>query len=69
MKNSDWVIAFSTTQAYQAYIIKDLLEDHDIDAVVIDKQDSFYIMIGEIEVVVKADDVIRAKHLIKKANF
>lgn len=69
MESSDWNIAFSTTQAYQAYIIKDILEDNDMEVVIVDKQDSFYKMIGQIEVYVKAENIMKAKHLIKKADF
>mgnify|MGYP006283655043 FL=1 len=69
MAANDWQMVFSTGQAYQAYIIKDLLKDHEIEAVVIDKQDSFYVTVGEIEVYVEPENVIKAKHLIKKADF
>ncbi|PLX23520.1 MAG: hypothetical protein C0599_04290 [Salinivirgaceae bacterium] len=69
MADKDWHIVFSTTQSYQAYIIQDLLKDHDIEAVVIDKQDSFYVTLGEIEVYVEPENVIKAKHLVKKADF
>lgn len=69
MTSSNWSMVFSTPQAYQASIIKDILEDNDIEVVVVDKQDSFYVTIGEIEVHVKAENIIRAKHLIEKANF
>lgn len=68
-KEKDWQCVFTTTQTYQAYIIRDLLKDHDIEAVVVDKQDSFYVTVGEIEVYVEAENVIKAKHLVKKADF
>lgn len=69
MTSTDWNIVFTTTQAYQASIVKDFLEDNDMDVVVVNKQDSFYVTIGEIEVYVKAENIIRAKHLIKEAGF
>ncbi len=69
MADKDWQVIFTTTQAYQAYIIQDVLKDHDIEAVVIDKQDSFYVTVGEIEVYVEPENVIKAKHLVKKADF
>jgi hypothetical protein len=69
MADKDWQIVYSTTQSYQAYIIKDILKDHEIEAVVVDKQDSFYVTLGEIEVYVEPENVIKAKHLIKKADF
>lgn len=69
MAVNDWQVVFSTGQAYQAYIVKDILKDHEIEAVVVDKQDSFYVTVGEIEVYVEPGNVIKAKHLIKKADF
>jgi len=47
-----------------AEMAKAILEDNDIEVIVMNKQDSFY-LIGDIEVYVKPEDVIRAKFLIK----
>jgi hypothetical protein len=60
----DWVLVFSTAKLYLAEMAKSVLEDNDIHVVIINKQDSFY-LIGDIEVYVKPDDIIRAKFLIK----
>ncbi len=60
----DWALIFSTAKLYIAEMVKNVLEDNDIQAVIINKQDSFYLF-GDIEVYVKPDDVIRAKFLIK----
>ena len=60
----DWALIFSTAKLYLAEMAKSVLEDNNIPAVIINKQDSFY-LIGDIEVYVKPDDVIRAKFLIK----
>jgi len=60
----DWALIFSTAKLYLAEMAKNVLEDNDIQAVIINKQDSFYLF-GDIEVYVKPDDVIRAKFLIK----
>ena len=62
----DWVTVFTTNQAYLAEMIKDVLADNDIKAVIINKQDSVYVTIGDIEIYVKAENVIRAKFLINK---
>lgn len=63
--DNNWKIIYSTSALYQAEMVKDILEDNDIQAVLLNKQDSFY-HFGDIEVYVKPDDVIRAKFLIKK---
>lgn len=62
----DWVNIFTTNQAYLAQIIKDVLADNDMQAVIINKQDSAYVTIGDIDIYVKAENVIKAKFLINK---
>ena len=62
----DWINIFTTNQAYLAEMIKDVLADNDVQAVIMNKQDSAYITIGDIEIYVKAENVIRAKFLINK---
>lgn len=59
-----WESIYSCGKEYQAEIIIDFLKDNDIDAIVLNKQDSLYLF-GDIEVHVKLDDVIRAKYIIK----
>ena len=61
---NDWKLIFATGTLYKAEIVKDILEDNEIEAVLLNKQDSLYLF-GDIEVYVKPDDVIRAKFLIK----
>ena len=60
----DWKLIYSTSKLYLAQIINDVLDDNNIDAVLLNKQDSFYLF-GDIEIYVKPDDVIRAKFLLK----
>jgi hypothetical protein len=64
--DSKWALAYSTTAEYQAMMVKDMLEDNGIDAVIFNKKDSAYTFIGEVEIYVSQDNVIRARHLIKK---
>jgi hypothetical protein len=59
----NWVKIYSTSAKYQAELLRGLLEENEISAVVVNKQDSSYLF-GEIELYVIADDAIRAKHLI-----
>ncbi len=60
-----WEKIFTTAQPYQAEVARQVLEEGGIQAVVINKKDSSYLVFGEAEVYVKQDDVIRAKQLIK----
>lgn len=62
----EWTLAYSTTLDFQAALIKEMLEDQGVVVVLVNKKDSSYIIIGDIEIYVSIDDLIRAKHLIKK---
>lgn len=61
--NKDWIKIYSTGVAYKAEILKGLLIENNIDAVIINKKDSSY-GFGELELYVNADDVVKAKHII-----
>ncbi len=62
--DSSWVCIYETKFLHQAEISKAVLEEHDIPSVIVNKQDSAYVTIGEIELYVKRENVIRAKQLI-----
>lgn len=62
----DWVQVYSTDKMFQAEIFKQVLADHEIEAVIINKMDSSYKSFGEIEIYVKNDHVIKAKMLAKQ---
>lgn len=64
----NWVCIYSTTFTYQAEIVKDLLDTNDIDAVIINKQDSAYLF-GTLEIYVERDNTIRAKHLLDHVDL
>ncbi|MEQ8625224.1 MAG: DUF2007 domain-containing protein [Vicingaceae bacterium] len=63
-----WVKVFSSNDLFQAEIIKSMLDDEGITAVLINKKDSMHLhlTIGEAEVFVDDDKVIKARHLISK---
>ena len=60
---SKWNKVFSTTFAHQASIVKEFLEDKEIPAVVMDKQDSAY-KFGGFEVYVPPEFTILAIRLV-----
>ncbi len=61
-----WEPIFSSSKPYQSEIVKDLLLDEEIPAVVINKQDSSYLAFGEIEVYVHREDILKAKLIVTK---
>ena len=61
--STDLVHIYSGGVPYQVELIRQMLSDHNIDAFIINKQDSAY-KFGDIELYVDRDHVIRAKKLI-----
>ncbi len=66
---SKFQTVFKTSLPHQAEIVKAVLADNDIPAVIINKKDSSY-HIGLIEVNVNSDDVIQALRIVEdEINF
>ncbi|MDF1575150.1 MAG: DUF2007 domain-containing protein [Bacteroidales bacterium] len=59
---------FSSGQPYKAELVRQMLADHNIQAFLVNKQDSAY-KIGVVELYVNRDDVIRAKKLIQEFDY
>jgi hypothetical protein len=62
--DENWVKIFSTSFLAQAEIIKAMLLENDVDAVVLNKLDSSYLAFGQAEVYVNAINAEEAKRLI-----
>ncbi len=65
---TDWVVVYSTNQTFEAELVRQMLTDEDIECVTINKQDSSYIFLGDIEVYVPTSDAFRANQLISEFN-
>ncbi len=63
--NPDFVKVFTTNDQIEGGIIASMLQEKDIKAVLMNKQDSAYVSIGEIELYVPAIDFDRALRLIE----
>ncbi|TNF23980.1 MAG: DUF2007 domain-containing protein [Bacteroidetes bacterium] len=61
-----WVKLLSTT-GHQAELKRALLQAQDVNAVIINKQDSSYLF-GEAELYVPQDEVIRAKRILDEKD-
>ena len=59
----NWVSVYSSSQLYEAEMIKIFLAENDIECVIMNKQDSVY-MFGDIEVNVPTNETLKAKQLI-----
>ena len=64
-----WQQVYSSDQTHRIEIAKALLAESNIETFVVNKQDSTYITIGDIELYVKNDDVVMAKFIIEKNNL
>ena len=61
---SKWQTVFSSQLLHKAEIVKGVLEEHNLNPVIIDKQDSMY-KFGYFEVLVNPDEVIKAIKIIE----
>ena len=60
----DWVKIYTSTNYYQAEIVKQVLTEHHISSVLINKQDSSHRTFGNIEVYIHQEDFSKAIELI-----
>ena len=68
MEEGDWIPVYSANLLYQAELLKQVLADNEIAAFVLNQKDSAYLF-GSVEVCVRQNDVLRAKHVIKSFEF
>lgn len=61
----DWVAVYVTTDEFQAELIKAILCDNEVDAVIMNQKDSSYTTFGEVRVMVNEANLERAENIIK----
>lgn len=64
---NNWAKIFTTRNAAEANIIKGMLEENDIEAVIMNKQDSSYLNFGNIDLYVPKEFEAIATGLVNKA--
>ncbi|MFT6970926.1 MAG: hypothetical protein ACJAXX_001493 [Roseivirga sp.] len=65
---SNWQSVFKTSIAHQAEIVKAVLNESEIDAIILNQQDSSY-HFGSIEVKVENDNAMQALKIIGDLEF
>ncbi len=60
----DWIKIFTSTNYYQSEIVKQMLIEHHIASVLINKQDSAHRNFGNIEVYIHQEDFSKAIEII-----
>lgn len=61
---ANWVKIHVAESAFKAELIIGMLEQNSIQAVVLNKQDSAYLL-GQVEIYARKTDALKAAHLIK----
>lgn len=62
--DQNWQEVFSTSHTWQAEMAKQILEENEIPAVVVNRKDSSYLF-GEVAVYTETENAERAKELLK----
>lgn len=60
----DWVRIYKSTNFYQAEIVKQMLTQHHIEAVLMNRKDTSYPIFGNVEVYVHSGDFDQAIELL-----
>ena len=63
----NWIKVFEDSMQIRAEIVKGVLVENEIQAVVLNKKDTAYQMFGNYQFLVKRDDAIQATKLIQNA--
>jgi hypothetical protein len=64
----DWINIFNSANPIEAEIIKQMLDENNITAVTLNKQDSSYNMFGSIDLYVKEENQTIALQLINEQH-
>lgn len=62
---SSWSKVYESKKPYRTEMVKDILEQKGIKAIVLDRKDSAYDIFGQLEVHVKAEEVLNALKIIE----
>jgi hypothetical protein len=66
MADQDWIRVYSSNKTHHIEIIKAILKENGIESFDVDKRDSEYITIGDIELYVDAKDVPLSQIIIEQ---
>ncbi|HQV74652.1 MAG: DUF2007 domain-containing protein [Flavobacteriales bacterium] len=61
---ANWTLIHTARDRQEAELLRGMLESNDIHAIITDQRSSVYPMMGNIELLVDRDDVLRALHVM-----
>ncbi len=61
-----WTCVYVSDKVHQVEMIRAILRENEIDSVILDKRDSVYITVGDIEVYVPEKNAILARVIIEQ---
>ena len=67
--NKNWEKIFTSKSAISAEIVRGMLEENDIQAVLLNKQDSATMAFGAVELYVHKEQVIKALRLLEQRDY
>ena len=67
--NKDWFKIFSSNELIQVEIIKNFLLSKNVPAVILNNQDSSYLMFGTIDLYINLKNKNKAINLLKNSNY
>ena len=67
--DSNWIKIYSTTQQHLVEIAKGVLKENGIESVILNKKDSAYTMIGEIELYANPEQALEAMSILKSFDL
>lgn len=67
--NESWEKIYSSISPPRVELLRSLLENEGIPAVIVNKQDSMYVMIGEVELYTTREYILKAKNIIEKTEL
>ncbi len=62
--NNNWAKIYASNDFYQAEIVRQVLIDNEVEAVLMNKQDTAYKLFGEVEIHVPQENVQKAAEII-----
>jgi len=62
---TDWIMVYTSSLPHKINIVKAVLEDNQINSFEVNKKDSAYIFIGDIDLFVHKNDEVLSRFLIK----